>query len=33
MERTAEQIEQDLVRPIFESSAKYWFAVAVATTV
>ena len=30
MQRTAEQIEQDLLRPIFHSSAKYWVAVALA---
>src|SRR5580692_8870797 len=32
MQMTAEQIEQDLLRPIFESSAKYWIAVALATS-
>jgi molybdopterin-containing oxidoreductase family membrane subunit len=31
MQRTAEQIEKDLLRPIFTSSAKYWIAVALAT--
>ena len=31
MQKTAEQIEKDLLRPIFTSSKKYWFAVAVAT--
>src|SRR5580698_2282406 len=30
MQPTAEQIEQDLLRPLFHSSGKYWFAVAVA---
>ncbi len=30
MQRTAEQIEQDLLRPIFHSSGKYWIAVALA---
>jgi Ni/Fe-hydrogenase subunit HybB-like protein len=30
MQRTAEQIQQDLLRPIFHSSAKYWIAVALA---
>ena len=32
MQRTAEQIEQDLLRPLFHSSGKYWIAVAVATS-
>ena len=31
MQRTAEQIEKDLLRPIFASSAKYWIAVSIAT--
>jgi Ni/Fe-hydrogenase subunit HybB-like protein len=31
MQRTAEQIEKDLLRPIFTSSAKYWIAVSIAT--
>jgi Ni/Fe-hydrogenase subunit HybB-like protein len=31
MQKTAEQIEQDLLRPIFSSSVKYWIAVAIAT--
>ena len=30
MQRTAEQIEQDLLRPLFHTSAKYWVAVALA---
>src|ERR1700728_558824 len=32
MQPTAEQIEQDLLRPLFHSSGKYWFAVAVASS-
>src|SRR6202166_1130930 len=32
MQRTAEQIEQDLLRPLFHSSKSYWVAVALATT-
>src|ERR1700692_457893 len=32
MQRTAEQIEQDLLRPLFHSSWKYWVAVALATS-
>ena len=32
MQPTAEQIEQDLLRPLFHSSAKYWVAVAIATS-
>jgi Ni/Fe-hydrogenase subunit HybB-like protein len=31
MQRTAEQIEKDLLRPIFTSNVKYWIAVAIAT--
>src|SRR3984957_15288505 len=30
MQKTAEQIEKDLLRPIFTSSGKYWIAVALA---
>jgi Ni/Fe-hydrogenase subunit HybB-like protein len=32
MQRTAEKIKQDLLRPIFHSSARYWIAVALATS-
>ena len=32
MQTTAEQIEQDLLRPLFHSSGKYWIAVAFATS-
>ena len=32
MQPTAEQIEQDLLRPLFHSSGKYWIAVAIATS-
>ena len=32
MQSTAEQIEQDLLRPLFHSSGKYWVAVALATS-
>src|SRR5271170_153852 len=32
MQRTAEQIDQDLLRPLFHSSGKYWVAVALATS-
>ena len=32
MQRTAEKIQQDLLRPIFHSSARYWIAVALATS-
>jgi Ni/Fe-hydrogenase subunit HybB-like protein len=32
MQKTAEQIEQDLLRPLFHSSGKYWVAVALATS-
>src|SRR6202020_412681 len=32
MQPTAEQIEQDLLRPLFHSSWKYWVAVALATS-
>src|SRR6201994_1743021 len=32
MQRTAEQIERDLLRPLFQSSGKYWIAVAIATS-
>jgi Ni/Fe-hydrogenase subunit HybB-like protein len=32
MQRTAEQIQQDLLRPIFHSSTRYWIAVALATS-
>ena len=32
MPATAEQIEQDLLRPLFESSGKYWVAVAIAAS-
>ncbi len=32
MQRTAEQIEQDLLRPLFHSSGKYWIAVALAAS-
>src|SRR5277367_3681090 len=32
MQPTAEQIEQDLLRPLFHSSGKYWVAVAIAAS-
>ena len=32
MQKTAEQIEHDLLRPLFHSSGKYWVAVALATS-
>src|ERR1700682_4370695 len=32
MQRTAEQLERDLLRPLFHSSGKYWVAVALATS-
>ena len=32
MQRTAEQIEQDLLRPLFHSSGKYWVAVALSAS-
>ena len=32
MQKTAEQIEHDLLRPLFHSSGKYWVAVAFATS-
>ena len=31
MEKTPTQIQQDLLRPMFHSSARYWVAVAFAT--
>src|SRR6204780_3323636 len=32
MQRTAEQIQEDLLHPLFHSSAKYWIGVALASS-